>query len=68
MTDNEIWNAIKSVCEEVGMKPDNFRKQKSNGCLAGKWVAPVYLALVEKGVPITLKSLQALCPQKHTDA
>lgn len=67
MTDLEIWEAIKTVCDEVGIKPDNFRKQKSNGVLAKKWVAPVFIALKEKGVSVSIESLQGLSPQNASD-
>lgn len=60
MTEQDIWNTIQNVCEKAGISDTNFRKMKSNGRLADKWVVPVYLSLKNTEKELPLEKLQAL--------
>lgn len=60
MSDDDLWQHIKSVSEENGISEGNFNTMKSRGRLAKKHVTPIYLSLKAAGKPVKLEHLHRL--------
>jgi len=60
MTDEDVWNRIKTIRKKIGMSRSNYSVMKSRGKLAGHWPALIYSEFEETDNPIPMSRLLAM--------